>query len=69
MKRFENCELVELTDSKIVQEHRFGKSGNGLIRIVGNPNPPPEEHQKTVNKITSILFDYECRKRAKEKTG
>lgn len=54
MKLLEGCKLIELTDDKIVQEFRFGESG--VIRMVGNPNPPPEEHQAAVDNVAKILF-------------
>lgn len=54
MRLLEGCELVELTEDKIVQEYHFGDSG--VIRMIGNPNPPPKEHQECINRVASILY-------------
>lgn len=54
MKLLEGCELVELTDDSIVQEYHFGESG--VIRMIGNPNPPQKEHQECINKVAKILL-------------
>lgn len=54
MKLLDGYKLVELTDDKIVQEKRFGE--NGVIRVTGNPNPPPEARQETINNVAKILF-------------
>ena len=49
MKLCEGFTLVELTDDKIVQEKKIGETGR--LRMFGNPNPPPEEHQKVIDEI------------------
>lgn len=69
MKLLEGCELIELTEDRIVQEYRFGESG--VIRMIGNPNPPPKEHQECINKVAKILFKgYQRNLQAKqEKNG
>lgn len=69
MKLLEGCELIELTENRIVQEYRFGESG--VIRMIGNPNPPPKEHQECINKVAKILFKgYQRNLQAKqEKNG
>ncbi len=54
MELLKGCKLVELTDDRIVQEYRFGESG--VIRMIGNPNPPPKEHQECINNVAKILF-------------
>lgn len=54
MKLLDGFELVELTEDRIVQEMRFGE--NGVIRMIGNPNPPPEEHQECINEVARILY-------------
>lgn len=54
MELLEGYELIELTDDKIVQEKRIGETG--IMRVIGNPNPPKEEQQKTINNVTEILF-------------
>ena len=43
MQLYEGWTLIELTEDRIVQEKQFG---TGKVRMVGNPNPPPEEHEK-----------------------
>lgn len=67
MKPLEGYTVVEQTDDKIVQEERFGE--RGVVRITGNPNPPPEEHQKTVDKAADILRIGERRKLSREQIG
>ena len=64
MKLCEGFTLVELTDDKIVQEKKIGETGR--LRMVGNPNPPPEEHQKVIDEITTILFNARQRRLAQE---
>ena len=54
MELLEGYELVELTEDRIVQEKHFGETG--VIRVIGNPNPPKEEQQKTINAVAKILF-------------
>lgn len=54
MELLEGCKLVEQTDDRIVQEYRFGE--RGLIRMIGNPNPPPDERQKCINNVAKILM-------------
>ncbi|MBQ7505171.1 MAG: hypothetical protein IJT79_07635 [Ruminococcus sp.] len=57
MKLLPGFKLVELTEDRIVQEHEFD---NGQIivhgRHIGNPNPPPEEHQRLINEVAIILL-------------
>ena len=69
MKLLEGCELVELTDDRIVQEYHFGESG--VIRMIGNPNPPQKEHQECINKVAKILLKGYQRslKAEQEKSG
>lgn len=54
MKQLEGYKLIELTDDKIVQEKRLGETG--MIRVIGNPNPPEKEQQECINRIAKILF-------------
>lgn len=69
MQLLEGCELVELTEDRIVQRYRFGESG--VITLIGNPNPPPEAHQELINNVAKILFKgYQRSRRAElEKDG
>ncbi len=54
MKLLEGYELIELTDDKIVQEKQWGETG--VIRVIGNPNPPQKEQQECINRVAEILF-------------
>ena len=54
MELLDGFELVELTKDRIVQEMRFGE--NGVIRMIGNPNPPLKEHQECINEVAQILY-------------
>ena len=54
MQLLKDCELVELTEDKIVQEFHFGESG--IIRMTGNHNPPRNEHQECINRVAEILL-------------
>lgn len=54
MKLLDGFELIELTEDKIVQERRFGEKG--VIRTIGNPNPPPDKHQQLINNTAKILM-------------
>ncbi len=68
MKLLDGYKLVELTDDKIIQEKRIGETG--VIRVIGNPNPPKKEQQDCINKIAKILFDgYQRDLRAEQKKG
>ncbi len=53
MELLEGCELIELTDDKIVQEYR---EGGTVIRMIGNPNPPEKEHQECIDNVARILL-------------
>ncbi|MCC8160084.1 MAG: hypothetical protein LIO53_01990 [Oscillospiraceae bacterium] len=65
MELLEGCELVELTEDRIVQEFHFGETG--VIRMIGNPNPPPKEHQECINNVAKILLKgYQRRLRAEQ---
>lgn len=59
MKPIKGYTIVEQTEDKIVLEERFGVSG--IMRIEGNPNPPPEEHQEALNKVGDILREAQVR--------
>ena len=61
MQLMEGCTLVELTEDRIVQDFHFGKNGKGVIRHIGNPNPPQEERQKTIDKVYDILYKAHLR--------
>ncbi len=68
MKLLDGYKLVKLTDDKIIQEKRIGETG--VIRVIGNPNPPKKEQQDCINKIAKILFDgYQRDLRAEQKKG
>lgn len=54
MKLYDGYTLVELTEDRIVQEKKIGETG--LIRMYGNPNPPPEEHEKVMEEAANILM-------------
>ncbi len=54
MKLYEGYTLVKLTEDTIVQEKKMGETG--LIRMYGNPNPPPEEHEKVMEEAANILM-------------
>ena len=64
MKLCEGFTLVELTDTKIVQEKKIGETGR--LRMVGNPNPPQEEHQRVIDEITAILYNARQRRLSQE---
>lgn len=59
MERLEGWELVELTETRIVQRKKYGETG--LIEIIGNPHPDPEKHQKIIDEIGQILYDVHVR--------
>lgn len=67
MKLLPGFKLVELTDDKIIQEHVFD-NGKCIVhgRHIGNPNPPPDEHQETINEIAKILLKGRQRRLAEE---
>lgn len=64
MKLLKGCKLVELTEDRIVQEFHFGESG--VIRMIGNPNPPPKEHQECINNVARILMKGHMRRKQEE---
>ena len=64
MQLYEGWTLIELTEDRIVQEKQFG---TGKVRMVGNPNPPPEEHEELMQRVGEILYKGYLRRIRKEK--
>lgn len=63
MKQLAGWELVELTETKIVQRQW---QGTGWTYIIGNPNPDPEEHRKGIEDLTTFLIDCIEKNKARE---
>lgn len=72
MKLLPGFELVELTEDRIIQEHVYD-NGKCIVhgRHIGNPNPPPKEHQQTINEVAKILLTARHRRlmQEQEKVG
>lgn len=53
-------------DNLLVQEMRFGENGMGRIRLIGNRNPDPVEHQKLMDEVGAILYEGRLRRLREE---
>ena len=68
MNKLKGYDIIEETDTRLVQSHHV--PGAGKVTLIGSPNPDPEIRQKNIDQIDSYITECARRHRAeKELSG
>lgn len=67
MELLEGFKLIELTETRIVQEKILPTGGK--VRLIGNPNPDPVKREKAIRELSEHLLRCEARIIAEEQAA